>query len=235
MSVEHLPIAPQVEDDPIIQYVIDLQRQREPVSPIDDVLGEMEDLAEKDEIPIIGSLEGSLIEIFIKMQGNRIKNVLDIGTAIGYSAIWLARSLPNDAHITSLERDTERIKIATEYIERAGIADRVTIIEGDVFDVLPTLDQKYDLILQDIIKHAYFGQGAELPLKLLDLMLDRLADGGVLLGDNAFCLGKVLENGNVPQQVAGIKAYNDAVARHPALTSLIIPIRDGLWISHKNA
>lgn len=228
-----LPIAPQVSDDPLVQYSLKMLRMKPPMSPIDDILAEIEAAAEEEKIPIIGALEGAVIEAAIRALPLRTGNVLDIGTAVGYSAIWLARALPQST-IVSIEIDPVRAERARDFIARAGLADRVTVVLGDVFEILPKLSLTFDIILQDVIKHAYFGSDATLALKLLDLCLSHLVSGGMLLGDNAYCLGEVLLDPaeNLPKQVVGIQAYNSAIAAHPNLDSVIIPIRDGLWVSH---
>jgi predicted O-methyltransferase YrrM len=163
--------------------------------------------------------------------------VLDIGTAIGYSAIWLARSLHPNSQVISIEIDPNRAALANEYINRAGYATQVEVLVGDVFELLPQLDIQFDIILQDIIKHIYFGVSSQLSLKLLDLCIEHLVDGGMLLGDNVFCMGEVLHEDptELPKQVAGIQAYNAQVAKHPLLESITLPIRDGLWVSRKRA
>lgn len=236
MSTVHtqaLPIAPQLSDDPLVQYSLKMLRVKPPVSPIDDVLAEIEAIAADEKLPIIGPLEGAVVQATVRALPLRTGNVLDIGTAVGYSAIWLGRALPQST-IISIEIDPVRAERAREFIARAGLADRVTVVLGDVFEVLPKLSLSFDIILQDVIKHAYFGADATLALKLLDLSLEHLVEGGMLLGDNAYCLGEVLLDPaeNLPKQVVGIQAYNSAVAAHPDLESVIIPIRDGLWVSH---
>ncbi len=232
MNSQALPIAPQLNDDPLAQYALQLLRQRPCISPLDDVLHEMESIALDESIPIIGPLEGAIIQMFVNSTEPG-HHILDIGTAVGYSALWLARAITPDSHVTSIEIDPQRAKRARQFIHRAGLEEQITVLVGDVFDILPTLPGKFDVILQDVIKHAYFGSDSRLALQLLDLCLAHLRGGGLLLGDNAFCLGEVLlsPNDHLPKQVLGIQAYNEAVAGHPQLQSVIVPVRDGLWVS----
>jgi len=232
-----LPIVPQTLSDPLSQYALQLLHMRPSESPVDDVLREMEKLAARDGIPIIGPLEGAMIQMLIQLYQTPPRRVLDIGTAIGYSAIWLARGLPPESQITSIEIDPERAEMAQHFISQAGYQDRVRVLVGDVFELLPKIENQFDVILQDVIKHIYFGADSQLSLKLLDLCVEYLVAGGVLLGDNVFCMGEVLHEPSeqVPEQVIGIQAYNDRVASHPQLHSIAIPIRDGLWVSRKRA
>jgi len=229
-----LPIVPQIMDDPLSSYALKLLNMRDSESPLDDVLREMEDLAALEQIPIIGPLEGAVVKILTQLRHPTPKKILDIGTAIGYSALWIARALPDDSRIISIEIDPQRAQIAERYIEKAGYHHQIEVIIGDALEVLPTLGQ-FDLIFQDVIKHVYFGSDSKLALKLFDYCVDHLVEGGILLGDNAFCMGEVLHkqtNGS-PAQIKGIQAYNKQVATHPDLSSVIIPVRDGLWVSHK--
>ncbi len=229
-----LPIVPQQSDDPLAGYAMQMLRLRPHTAPLDDVLREMEIVAANDQIPIIGPLEGAIIQTLLKMRQPAPRRVLDIGTSIGYSALWLARGLPDDSHVISIEIDPQRAQMARKFIERAGYHHQIEILEGDVMELLPTLG-KFDLILQDVIKHIYFGKSSKLSLQLLELCLDHLVDDGVLLGDNAFCMGEVLHENTtqLPAQVLGIKAYNETIASHNQLDSVILPVRDGLWLSYK--
>jgi predicted O-methyltransferase YrrM len=234
---KELPIVPQNVDDQLSQYALELLRLRPEDQPVDAVLHEMEDLAARESIPIIGPLEGAIIQMLVRLHKPVPQFVLDIGTAIGYSAIWLARSLPPQCKIISIDIDPVRAELAREFIDRAGFSDQIEVFIGDIFEILPEMDIQFDIILQDIIKHVYFGKDSRLSLKLLDLCIDYLVDGGILLGDNVFCMGEVLhdEKTSLPKQVIGIQAYNQRVATHPQLDSITIPIRDGLWVSQKRS
>ena len=232
-----LPIVPQNVEDQLSQYALQLLRKRPAQQPVDEVLHEMEVLAEKEGIPIIGPLEGAIVQMLVQMRGASSQLVLDIGTAIGYSAIWLARGLPAGSKIISIEIDPERADLAKEFIHRSGLSDHIEVLVGDAFELLPQLDMQFDIILQDVIKHVYFGADSQLSLRLLDLCIERLVDGGLLLGDNVFCMGEVLhqEQNSIPKQVIGIQDYNNRVANHPQLDSVVLPVRDGLWVSQKRA
>jgi O-methyltransferase len=230
----HMPIAPQVNDDPLSQYTLDLLRLRPSTSPVDDVLREMEQYATEHNVPIVGPIEGAVIQTLVSTT-REPRRVLELGTAIGYSTIWLARSLRPGSHITTIEMDSERVALARDYIRRAGFEDRVSVLQGDFFDILPTLTDKFDVIFQDFIKHLYFEASTELAMRVLNSSLELLKPNGLMLGDNAFCLGEVVHapDQHITNRVAGIQAYNLALAKCPDLESVIIPIRDGLWVSYK--
>lgn len=234
IAQNHLPIAPQINSDPLSQYTLDLLRLRPDTVPIDEVLREMEAFAAERQIPIVGPVEGAIIQSLVAST-TQPRRVLELGTAIGYSTIWLARSLRPGSHITTIEIDSERVAIAREYIQRAGLADQVTVLEGDFFDILPTLSGQFDVIFQDFIKHLYFESSTELALRVLGSSIELLKPNGLMLGDNAFCLGEVVAPPGtlISNRVVGIQAYNLALAKRPDLESVIIPIRDGLWVSYK--
>ncbi len=237
MEQTALPIVPQVSDDLLEQYALQIMKLQEVDSPLQQVLHEIEKIAEQEKVPIIGALEGKILAGLISMHHPRALKVLDIGTAIGYSAIWLTRVIGPQGHITSIEIDPARAERAREFVRRAGVESQVEIITGDVFDLLrsdqqPAPEQQYDVIFQDVMKHVYFSQDPGLALKLLDLSVAYLAPGGFLLTDNAFCQGKVMQPSEY-NQVKGIQAYNEAVATHPNLDSMLLPFRDGLWFSRR--
>lgn len=228
-----LPIAPQHSDNPLMSYAERMLHLNGKDTAFTQVLEELEAHAEAFSIPIIGRFEGAIIQLLVKMLGTQPKQILDIGTATGYSALWLADSMPPGSKVTSIEIDPERARLAQANIQKAGFANQIQIIVGDVMEILPQLNTQFDIIFQDVIKHVYFGQDSKLALDLLDLCLVHLTDGGLLLGDNAFCMGEVLlENiEDLPKQVVGIQAYNARIATHPKLQSVILPVRDGLWAS----
>ena len=227
-----LPIVPQISDDLLEQYALQMMNLQEEDTPLQQVLHEMERVAVAESVPIIGALEGKILTALISMRHPITREVLDIGTAIGYSAIWLAWVIGKEGHITSIEIDPARAERAREFVRRAGVQDQVEIITGDVFDILGGQNKRYDVIFQDVMKHVYFAQDPTLALKLLDISVERLAKAGILLTDNAFCQGRVLQPSEY-NQVKGIQSYNEAVATHPQLDSLLFPFRDGLWYSRR--
>ncbi|MGB8215345.1 MAG: O-methyltransferase [Anaerolineales bacterium] len=231
-----LPIVPQVSDDLLERYALQMLKlqEHEEESPLQHILNEIEETAEKESIPIIGALEGRILSTLISMICPAVREALDIGTAVGYSALWLAKVIGPGGHITTIEIDPVRAERAREYVRRAGVQERVEIITGDFFDVIPQQKKKYDVIFQDVMKHVYFAQDPTLALKLLDISVAHLEIGGVLLTDNAFCQGKVLHSSEY-NQVKGIQAYNEAIATHKQLDSILFPLRDGLWFSRSRA
>ena len=237
MRQTDLPIVPQVSDDLLEQYALQILKLQEDDSPLQQVLHEIESVALTEQVPIIGALEGKILAGLISLHQPAPRSILDIGTAIGYSAIWLARVLGDQGHITSIEIDPVRAERARQFVRRAGVEARVEIITGDVFALFnpqdgQLADQQFDIIFQDVMKHVYFAQDPSLAQQLLELSVAHLAPSGFLLTDNAFCQGKVMQPSEY-NQVIGIQAYNEAVAIHPQLESMLLPFRDGLWFSKR--
>jgi predicted O-methyltransferase YrrM len=172
----------------------------------------------------VGVADGGTL---IKM--SKMNRILEIGTAIGYSGIWLAGGVQPDGMLLTMEMNAERAQEARANFTRAGLDDRVSVIVGDANLKLSKVSGPFDLIFQDGDKRSY------------SLMLDRLVallrPGGLLVTDNVLWSGKV-----VPGYVAtppddedtrAIAAYNEQLARHPRLVTATVPLRDGVSISVK--
>jgi len=231
-----LPIVPQDSTDPREVFATALVRAAKLPPHLEAVMTEIETVAEREGIPIIGRLEGTIVQLLATLRGDRATRVLELGTAIGYSALWLAHALPEGGKVTSIELDPERAARAADFIDRAGFADRVEIIVGDLFEVLPSLGA-YDLIFQDVMKHRYFGSDPELATELLRLTKSHLEVDGVLMIDNAFCGGGVVA-GDVDapsNELAGVRRMNDVLAHDPDFAGVIVPVRDGLWVAQRKS
>lgn len=166
---------------------------------------------------------GRVLQVLVAAAGGR--RVLEVGTLGGYSAIWMARGLSPGGHLTTVELEPERAELARSFLAEAGVADAVEVIVGDARTVLPTLgpDGAFDVVFLDADKEGYTGYARE---------ADRLLrPGGLLLADNAFWSGRVLE-APTDDATRGIQAFNDALAggRYPAT---ILPVGDGLAIAVK--
>lgn len=227
-----LPIVPQDSTDPREIFATQMARLAPLPERLAAVLAEMEDVARQEQIPVIGRLEGAVVQMLAGL--GRGARVLDIGTAIGYSALWLASALPAGGRVTSIEIDPERAERARGYIAKAGYSDRIEVVLGDAFDVLPGL-ATFDLIFQDVMKHRYFGADPCLAVDLLKLCCAHLADDGVLIIDNALCGRGVLEpdGHDSSNEVIGVRNLNDTLAKDPDFVSVILPLRDGLWVARR--
>jgi predicted O-methyltransferase YrrM len=180
-------------------------------------------------LPLIDAEVGALLRVLTSATG--AARILEIGTAIGYSGIWLAGALPADGMLLTLEVDEARARVARENFSRAGLADRVTVIIGDAERTLTKLAGPFDLIFQDGDKFKYGP--------LLDRLVDLLRPGGLLVTDNVLWSGNVVpgfSEAPIPRDVEATNAiaeYNQRISRHPQLMTTIIPLRDGVAISVK--
>jgi predicted O-methyltransferase YrrM len=176
----------------------------------------------RDGWPIVGRVEGSLLHILASAIGAR--RILELGTAIGYSGTWLARALPPDGTLVTVEGNPDTAKIAAKNFERLGVADRVTLLVGRADDVLEDLTGPFDLIFNDIDKDGYPA--------VLEPSVERLRVGGLLVTDNVLWQGEVARKSRSAETKA-IRAYNERLANDPRMIAVITPVRDGVSIALK--
>ena len=176
----------------------------------------------RDGWPIVGRVEGSLLHILASAIGAH--RILELGTAIGYSGTWLARALPPDGTLVTVEGNPDTAKIAAKNFERLGVADRVTLLVGRADDVLEDLTGPFDLIFNDIDKDGYPA--------VLEPSVERLRVGGLLVTDNVLWQGDVARKSRSAETKA-IRAYNERLANDPRMIAVITPVRDGVSIALK--
>jgi predicted O-methyltransferase YrrM len=180
-------------------------------------------------LPLVDAEVGALLRVLAAAV--EAKRILEIGTAVGYSGIWLAGALPADGMLMTLEMDQARAREAQDNFARAGVADRVSVIVGDAQRMVAKVSGPFDLIFQDGDKKLY--------TPLLDRLVSLLRPGGLLVTDNVLWDGKVVPgfarsgSGAIDEDTPAIAEYNERVAAHPALVTTIVPLRDGVSISVK--
>ena len=194
----------------------------------DAILIEMAEEGARRDLPLIDAEVGALLRVQAAAIGAR--RILEIGTAIGYSGIWLARALPPGGMLITMELDAARADEARKNFARAGVADRVTVMAGDASRMLHKVAGPFDLIFQDGNKQSY--------VPLLDTLIERLRAGGLLITDNVLWDGEVVPNflprpERTPEDTAAIAAYNVALASENRLLTSWLPLRDGVTISVK--
>ncbi len=191
--------------------------------PRDPLLREMEEQAEREDIPISDPEVGRLLSILARAAGAR--RILEIGAAIGYGAVWLARGAP-EARVQSVDVDPERLAAARQYLEKAGLADRVELIEGKALEVIQRLDGPFDLVYVDAVKTEY--------RRYLDLVLPKLRVGGLIVCDNLLWGGEVAAPGDAENRDAdALRAFNGYLMMHPQLQAVVLPLGDGVGIATK--
>lgn len=191
--------------------------------PRDSLLEKMEEYADSHGVPIIGPLVGRFL--YNLARSNRSRNVLEIGTAIGYSGIWLGRAVVAEkGQVITIEKDPERVRIAEKNIAEAGLARIVKVVRGDALQVLPTLREEYDLVFLDSDKSVY-PDAFKFSIKML-------RTGGLFVADNALWGGDVAKGGKSSDTQTIIR-FNKQVFGSPGLSTVILPLRDGVLVSLK--
>jgi caffeoyl-CoA O-methyltransferase len=213
-----------ITDPRIEDYLLSLTPGRE------GVLADMEAHAEREGIPIIGPVEGHFL--YTLALATRAADILDVGTAIGYSALWLALAARHhDGRVVTIEKDETRAAWAEAYFRQADLAGTCAVRRGDALVLMNGMEESFDLIFLDILTQFDRPDAA---LAILDLCMRRLRPGGLLLSDNALRSGEVLASHQARPSTRGIAAFNRAIADHPRLTTTIVPLRDGISISLKS-
>lgn len=192
----------------------------------DPLVTEMEAYAKEYNVPILSWQSADFLEILIKML--KPKRVLEIGTAIAYSSIRIARNLKRKAVLHTIEKSTDNIALANENINKANLGDRIEIFEGDALNIMPRLGKKYDFIFLDADKEDY--------LQLFNYSLILLKKDGVIFIDNLLWHGYAAFK-NVPadyrESARYIKEFNEIFSSHKNLKTTIIPLGDGIGLGIK--
>jgi predicted O-methyltransferase YrrM len=212
----------QIVPDAIERYLSELNHAG------DAVLDEIARANEARGLPLVDAEVGALLRVLATAAG--ATRILEIGTAIGYSGIWLAAALPPGGRLLTMEMSEERAREARENFARAGLSDRVSVIVGDAQLKIAKVAGPFDLIFQDGDKGLYSP--------LLDRLVALLRPGGLLVTDNVLWDGEVVPGYSVaPAKDAGdtraIAEYNQRLAVHPQLITATVPLRDGVSISVK--
>ena len=199
----------------IEQYIYDLL----PKSPA--LLLELENVAKERHVPIVGPLVGRFL--YILARAARVKRVLEVGTAIGYSAIWIGLAVKQQkGTVITIEIDDETANEARKNIRKAGLQRTIQVINGDGTKVVPKLKERFDMIFIDDSKENY--------PKYLEICINRLNRNGLLIADNALWSGEVT-NQRKSEDALAIARFNELLMKK--MSSVIIPARDGVAIGIK--
>jgi predicted O-methyltransferase YrrM len=217
----------QIVPDAIDRYLAGLNRA------VDPVLADIARKGAERHLPLVDAEVGALLRVLALAVG--ATKILEVGTAVGYSGIWLAGALPPGGMLMTIEMDPERAREARENFERAGLGDRVSVIVGDAERMIAKVAGPFDLVFQDGDKKLY--------TPLLDRIVSLLRPRGLLVTDNVLWDGRVVPgfapaspNGdNADDNTRAIAAYNECLGSHPQLLTSTIPLRDGVSISVKRS
>lgn len=192
------------------------------LAPRDEILAEMEYFAAQHQFPIIGPQAGIFLHQLVRL--SRAKNIFEMGSGFGYSALWMAKGLRKGSKIICTDGAPHNKKRALKYFKRAGLERLMEFHVGDACKILGKYPGPFDIILNDIDKEDY--------PEAYNLALPRLKKGGIFLSDNVLWHGRILAN-KPDKATGGILKFNNMLLGAPELISNIIPIRDGLGLAIK--
>ncbi|MBX3458730.1 MAG: O-methyltransferase [Planctomycetes bacterium] len=203
-----------------LQYVADRTRAD------DDFLVDLKAAAKAADIPSIsiGAAQASLMQIALKAA--RAVNVVEVGCLAGYSAIQMARALPPNGRVRTIELEPRHAAFAREWIAKSNVAGKVEVIQGAGVDVLKTF-------ASDSADAAFLDADKENYPKYLDECLRIVKRGGLIMADNAFAFGQLFADVPDESGVHAVRRFNDYMAAKPGLHGVIAPIGDGCWIAVK--
>lgn len=206
-----------IQDD-VEQYLYALLPER------DAVISEMERYAEEHRVPIIGAAVARLLALCAQVSG--AKRIFEMGSAIGYSTIWLARAAGPKGKVHYTDGDPANAQRAREYFRRAGVAKRINVQVGDALELLKKTPGKFDLIFNDVNKEQYPDA--------LRVALPKLKRGGLFITDNTLWSGKAARQA-APDDAAtlGVQEFNRLVYASKELYPVLIPLRDGVTVCRK--
>lgn len=173
---------------------------------------------------ISGHLQGQVLSMLSKMI--RPKTILEIGTFTGYSAICLAKGLQENGKLITIEIDDELESIASKYFKKAGLSDCIEQRVGRALDIIPGLEDTFDLVFIDADKREY--------IEYFDLVFDKVPGGGYIIADNTLWSGKVLQTPDKNDaQTKGVINFNTYIKNNKKVEKVIFPLRDGMTVIRK--
>ena len=205
--------------DDVDEYLYKLLPER------DAVVREMEDYAAKHGVPIIGPAVARLLSLLVQVSG--AKRIFEMGSAIGYSTIWLARAAGPKGKVFYTDGDPEKVHRAQMYFRRAGVAKRIEVQIGDALAIVKKTPGMFDVIFIDVDKNQYPAA--------LHAVRPKLRRGGLLITDNTIWSGKAARPApEEDKDTKGVQEFNRMVYASKELYPVLIPLRDGLTICRKS-
>lgn len=211
-----------IVDERMVTYINSLDMGNTPL------LNEIEKEAKADLVPVIRREMQSFLKVLLAI--HRPLRVLEVGTAVGFSALLFCEYGPENMQVTTIEKYEKRIPIARENFRRAGRENQITLLEGDAADILKELQESYDLIFMDAAKGQY--------IHFLPDILRLLPPGGLLISDNVLQDGDIIESRFAVTRRnrtihARMREYLYELKHHPELETVILPVGDGVTLSTK--
>lgn len=209
-----------IVNERIVSYIHSLERSN------GEVCDEIEEFAHQTNVPIIRKEMESFLRVLIEIK--KPKRILELGTAIGYSSILMANTMSEDCRITTIENYDKRMPIARDNFKRAGVEEKVELLEGDALEILQKINEPYDFVFMDAAKAQY--------LVYLKEIMRLLPVGGILIADNVLQDGELVESRYAVERRnrtihSRMREYLYEVKNMKELETTIIPIGDGITLS----
>ena len=209
-----------IVNERIVSYIHSLERSN------GEVCDEIEEFAHQTNVPIIRKEMESFLRVLIEIK--KPKRILELGTAIGYSAILMANTMSEDCRITTIENYDKRMPIARDNFKRAGVEEKVELLEGDALEILQKINEPYDFVFMDAAKAQY--------LVYLKEIMRLLPVGGILIADNVLQDGELVESRYAVERRnrtihSRMREYLYEVKNMKELETTIIPVGDGITLS----
>jgi predicted O-methyltransferase YrrM len=201
----------------IDQYMLDLLPERDPV------LREMEQQAKERDIPIVGPAVARVLYQYARIIGAR--KVFELGSAIGYSALWWAHAVGEGGEVFYSDGDQKKAAEARGYFQRSGVEGRIRIQVGDALELLSEQKQEFDIIFNDVDKEDY--------PRVLHLVSSRLRRGGLFITDNVLWSGRVTQTDPKEDSTRAIQGFNKRLYAMKEFFTTVLPIRDGVAVAVK--
>jgi caffeoyl-CoA O-methyltransferase len=206
-----------VTEQPVDEYLYGMLPAR------DEVLAQMEDEADKRNIPIVGpAVARILYQLALMIQA---KSVFEMGSAIGYSTIWWARAVGDGGRVIYTDGNRKNAEEARGYFQRAGVTGRITVNVGDALEILSEQKQEFDIIFNDVDKEDY--------PRVLRLAAPRLRKGGLFITDNVLWSGRVVEKNPKEATTKAIQEFNRLLYGSKEFFTTLLPVRDGVAVAVK--
>ena len=174
---------------------------------------------------ISGHYQGRILSFISKIMSP--KKILEIGTYTGYSAICLCEGMDKDGILHTIDNNKELVEIQNKYFKKANLKDKIVQHSGDAKNIIPSIDEEFDIVFIDADKESY--------PEYYDLIINKVSSGGIIIADNILWSGKILEKVEKDDQATkSIIEFNNKIAQDDRVKNIILPIRDGLNIVRKN-
>lgn len=174
---------------------------------------------------ISGHYQGRILSLISKIISP--KKILEIGTYTGYSAICLCEGMDKDGVLHTIDNNKELVEIQNKYFKKANLKDKIVQHSGDAKNIIPSIDEEFDIVFIDADKESY--------PEYYDLIINKVRSGGIIIADNILWSGKILEKVEKDDQATkSIIEFNNKIIKDDRVKNIILPIRDGLNIVRKN-